>query len=371
MARTASRASSVRAAPPASLLAALLCGCAAVPAPWTHAEPWPEADAAFQRDRRWLGGDACYSVPLGHDRILWLFGDSFVDPQGRADRRRSSMVRNTIALQQGADPSRARIAFHWGEGDGGEPLPFFADAEVDGERLGVWPLHGVRVGQGPLLLFQTLVRNTPGQGLGFMIAGWRVLRVDDPDAPPPAWRMAATPPVPSPPGAMMGTAAWLDGDHLLALGSNGQPWHPGILCRFRLADLAALRAAPEWWDGHAFHGDAAPAVVLPQAGPECSLHPDPRGRGWLHLHSRGFGSTTLAVSRAPSPTGPFAQPRDVFTPPENARTRPFVYAGKAHPELDGGGALVATYAANAFDFGDLFTDTGQRELYWPRFVRLR
>ena len=33
-------------------------------------------------------------------------------------------------------------------------------------------------------------------------------------------------------------------------------------------------------------------------------------------------------------------------------------------------SLLVTYATNSFEFDDLFTETGQRELYWPRFVRL-
>ncbi|MEA2698994.1 MAG: hypothetical protein QOI66_3265, partial [Myxococcales bacterium] len=42
------------------------------------AAAWPDADALFRRDPRWLGGDAAFSVALGGDRILWLFGDSFI-----------------------------------------------------------------------------------------------------------------------------------------------------------------------------------------------------------------------------------------------------------------------------------------------------
>ena len=33
----------------------------------------------FGRGRpRWLGGDGAYSIDLGGDRTLWLFGDSFI-----------------------------------------------------------------------------------------------------------------------------------------------------------------------------------------------------------------------------------------------------------------------------------------------------
>ena len=48
-----------------------------------HAEPWPEADALFRSDPRWLGADDAYSVDLGGRRVLWLFADTFVSTRKR------------------------------------------------------------------------------------------------------------------------------------------------------------------------------------------------------------------------------------------------------------------------------------------------
>lgn len=333
------------------------------------ATPWPEADALFRRDPRWLGGDAVYSVELGHERILWLFGDSFVargergDHGGHPDRHHAAMVRNSLAVQQGLAPARASITFHWGTGPDGAPASFFP--EVDG--LVHWPLHGLRLAEGPLLLFQSRIRNTPGQGLGFAGAGWRLVRVDDPDGAPPQWhwRELAAPPTPN--IDAVGTAVWRDGEHVMALATAGNGPHRGFLCRFAVAELLAGRVAPEFWNGHGFGG--TPAVVLDDAAPECSLH---RTRtGWLHVASRGFGASVVAAREAGAPTGPWSPPRELFTPPESRGVRPFVYAGKAHPEVDAGpGWLAVSYAANAFEFGDLFTERGQEELYWPRFWRV-
>ena len=337
------------------------------------AGPWPEQEALFRGDPRWLGGDAVYSVDLGGERVLWLFGDSFVardDVEPRGDRARTTMVRNTIAVQQGLDPARATLRLHWRRAGNGDPLPFFAG---DGE-IGIWPLHGVRLPGGALLLFQTRVRSTPGQGLGFAVDGWQLAVIDDPDAPPGDWqpRVLRPPPLPFP--AVLGTAVWRDGDHVMMLGSNGAAWHPGILARCAIADLLRGEFSLQWWDGERFTATASlrgpPAVVLPAAGPEASLHRLDDGR-WLHCSSRGFGATTIAFALAAAPSGPWSAPRDVYRPPESDRPRAFVYAGKAHPELRAGpGWLAVTYAANAWEFGDLFTPAGRRELYWPRCVRV-
>ena len=350
------------------LLGGLLLGsCATAPIPH-GARPWPAADDLFRRDRRWLGGDAVYSVDLGGERILWLFGDSFVGLDGTRDRRTSTMVRNTIAIQQGRDPLTAGITFHWQTNAAGRPAAFFAD---DG-ATGHWPLHGYRVPGGPLLLFQTRVRNTPGQGLGFAIEGWRLLRIEAPDADPQSWRPVEVTLAPGPAEVTFGTTVAREGEHLVVLGTRGHGPHRGVLARFALRDLdAAIVPLEVWCTDHwaTASASAAASEVLDDAGPECSAHRT--GRHWLHVRSRGFGATTVAARIATHPSGPWSPPIDLFTPPESRGPRPFVYAGKAHPSLDAGrGWLAISYAANAWDFADLFTPQGQTDLYWPRFWRV-
>lgn len=354
------------------LLAVLACGDDAESALQVgDARSYPEADPLFRADPRWLGGDGALSVPLDDERALWLFGDSFVATSDASDRRESEMVRNTIAIQTGRDPRTASMSFHWRTDPDGSPAPFFADR---GERW-FWPGHGVRVDGGPLVLFLMGVRAAEG-GLGFEEAGYRVVIIDDPDVDPGAWepRWVVPTELAADPDASVGTAVVREGEYLVALVNALGARHVGWLARFRTTDLVAGVAEPEWWtdDGWASGtslGDSAPATVLPDAGPEASLHRDPSGT-WVHLMSRGFGGTDLMVSTAPALTGPWSSPMRAFTPPESSGPDPFVYAGKAHPWLDADGGLLVTYATNSFEFGDLFTEEGQRDLYWPRFVRL-
>ena len=78
-----------------------------------EAQRWEEADKIFRSDSRWLGGDGATSVDLGHGRVLWLFGDSFIDLSGSGVRRTSDLVRNSIAIQKGYDPTTAEMQFSW------------------------------------------------------------------------------------------------------------------------------------------------------------------------------------------------------------------------------------------------------------------
>ena len=82
----------------------------------------------------------------------------------------------------------------------------------------------------------------------------------------------------------------------------------------------------------------------------------------------GAGAPALIIVLTALAEGhPWSTPRVVFRPPESDRPGLFTYAGKAHPQLQAGGALVATYASNAWDFARLAADEA---IYFPRFVRI-
>lgn len=349
----------------------LLAACHDVEAPRaTHAvgsEPhfsasaWPEADLLFHRDPRWLGSDAAFSVDLGHERVLWLFGDTFIATSEHHLRRESHMVRNTIAVQRGLDPSRAEIDFLWKPG----PASWFPE---QGKEW-YWPQHGVRIPDGPLILFWSRVHETPGEGLGFMADGWTAVSIDNPDASPDLWqpRVLETPRFPS--GILPAQGLFVEGDFVYGLAIREPGNHEGFALRIaisalRRGDLAQLVL----WDGHWTPASecTAPVAVIADAAPEFSLCLSAKLGRYVHVRSLGFGATTLALGTSEHVTGPWSAPIEVYRPPESDRKDAFVYAGKAHPELLGAD-LVATYASNSFDFEKLVSDSS---LYYPRFVRV-
>lgn len=363
---------------PALLLAVAACRPAGPTGPAVSARDWPQADGLFRAQAEWLGGDGALSIPLDDERTLWLFGDSFVATSSAHVRSESEMIRNTVAIQSGRDPTAASMRFAWRTDPDGSPAPVFAD---DGERW-FWPGHGVRLAEGPLLVFLMAVRSTPDEGLGFTEDGFRVVLVDDPDRPVQQWSLEAfDPPGPAAdPAAALGIAVLREGPWLYAYATAHGSRHVGWLARLSLDDVLARRIEPQWWEGDDRWSPAAelgarePAVVIDEIGSECSLHFEPRLDAYLHVTSRGFGPSTVAIRTAPAPTGPFSAPRDVFTPEESRQQEPepFVYAAKAHPELrtSEDDELVITYATNTFEFWDLFSEPGLQR-YWPRFVRLR
>lgn len=340
----------------------------------TTGSAFTEADVLFKRDPRWLGADAALSVSLSEGRILWLFGDTFVATSNAQVRSESEMVRNTVAIQMGDDPRNASITFHWRHDSDGSPASFFPER---GERW-FWPGHGIRLDDGPLVIFLYGTVATPGQGLGFAHAGYAVAVIDNPDAPAETWEPRIVDASPDAFDAVPATALVRDGAHVVAVAIRQAGTHAGALVRYPVTSLAQGDVTTaEWWAGEdrgwvaaSLIGEQGPAFVLDDAGAECSVHWDTRTRSFIHVASYGFGASTIGLRNAAALTGPWSAPVVVYRPPESDGPRPFVYAAKAHPELVGPDPadLVVTYATNSFEFGDLLTQEGARSLYWPRFV---
>jgi hypothetical protein len=73
----------------------------------------------FAQRTIWSGGDGAHSVDLGDGRVLWLFGDSFVDGLNQAGEP-GPMLRNSLVVQQGGCFS---MVSYGGPGDRVAPLP--------------------------------------------------------------------------------------------------------------------------------------------------------------------------------------------------------------------------------------------------------
>lgn len=360
------------------LVGVLVGGCPYCPEeyvpPGAYASRWEEADALFHQDPRWLGGDGAYSIDLGDGRSVWLFGDSFIATSSAHTRRESMLVRNSIAVMTGRDPITATMDFAWNE-DAAGPHSFFP--EVGDHWL--WPVDGYRLEHGPLLLFFAEVKPTPGEGLGFASAGFRAMRVPNPDDPPAMWTLqpVASLPAPADVNATVGNCVGREGDFLYAMSVDGDRDHRGRMARWPLfvvgeGDLTE----PEWLVDGRWIGQAEltknPDVLVADASTECSLSGDGWG-GWIYVGMRGFGHATMVLRAAEHIDGHYLEAQAMFSPDGS-----FTYAGKAHGELDPNGQqddytydLVATYADNSFTFDDLLDPANEQTLYWPHFVRIQ
>lgn len=388
----AARAPSVSRAEPRPATSA---GEAALPT--LEAAPWPEP-APFRATGTWLGADSAYSIDLGPRRVLWLFGDTFIDPlaDGSRDNGPNFFVRNSVAIQTGPDdesahdPSRSTFSYHVGPTTGGVPSSFFPD--VDGGKSWLWPLHGVRLASGQLLLFRMRITAVSG-GLGFGVSGWDAVAIDEPDAEPSAWKPRVVMPLTVAAQAherLLGVSVTTYKEHLYvyAVGNDPQK-HPVYLARYPLKELSGLRAGalsdPEWWTGRRGFvrqsEGAPPECIIAEGQVELSVSYSERLRRFVEIQTRGGllgdARTALVARFAPAPEGPWSEPVAFHRPVEATRADAaslITYAAKAHPEQRVAGApgdrraetLVVSYVVN-----DLRHPTPGDALYYPKLLRLR
>jgi hypothetical protein len=342
----------------AFFLAAFLV-CAGGDALGQTGQAWPEADRLFRSDPRWLGGDAAYSVDLGEGRVLWMFGDSFVATKAGLTRRQSAFIRNSVAIQTGYDPSHAAMKFY-SVVRRGKPFDF---APPDGENW-LWPLHGIRLGNRLLLFYARMARDRSRDSLGFQSVGWNAFFVDNPDTEPSKWKLRSA----RTQGKMLiGASVIRQGEYVYAFVLQDVE-HDAYLLRWAVSEAAEGRLfSPQWWCGVGGGWRTDPSsrqMVIRDAGSEFSVQSDPHG-GFIEVNTNGFGATSIVMRRATCLEGPWGEPRTLYRPPESDGPEPFVYAGKAHPELLGAD-LVVTYVANGSD-DRLATDMS---IYYPRIVRV-
>lgn len=337
--------------------------------PCFEASPWREADQIFHRDPHWVGADGASSVDLGGGRILWLFGDTWIDPSGTGTRRGARMVSNSVAIQRGTDPTTATITFYWGRAADGSPDAVFPNR--GGESL--WFGNGVRVGDRLVLFFARTIRGT-GTGLGFECVGWTAVMVENPDEEPSAWQVRELETPSNPLGILVGFAAIIQqGEYVYAFGSqNPVKSHPIFGARWPAEEVRRgnLRQ-PEWWAGERLgwisdSSDVQRWPLFENGQSDLTIHSDQVDQRFLEVQTQGFGPADVMMRAAPTLTGPWSAPRMVYRPPEYYRPNVMIYSAKAHPELTGGD-LVLTYATNTFEFAEQLTD---RLIYYPRFVRL-
>jgi hypothetical protein len=329
------------------------------------AAPWEEAGRLFRSDPRWLGGDGASSVDLEDGRILWLFGDSFIDPSASGKRRLADLVRNSIAVQSGADPATATMAFCWRMEGGGRPAPFFAHKGGNW----YWPASGIKIGR-HLLIFLMEIGSVANE-LGFEARGWKGVWVHNPHESPERWRL---------------TYLVSPRRGRLVVGSGSPRLEKGFLHVFaadekdrsvylvRWPEAAARRGTlttPQWWAGaeRGWTGAAstrAPLSPVMAGGQmEFSVEFAPRLGRYLQVQTLDLLNPCLAVSSAPALTGPWSARRCFFTPPEQGRPDLLIYAGKSHPAL-GGAGMAFTYVANTPREELLL---GDMQIYFPLPLR--
>ena len=336
--------------------------------PWLSFN-WPAADSLFQNDKYWIGGDGGYSIDLGNERVLWLFGDSWIDSNGSGSRKNAVMVSNTVAIQQGYDPSKASIEFFWNLKRGKAEAYF-----PDNDRVRYWPGHGIRVGD-KLLLFLMGVYSSD-IGLGFEVKDWKPLLIFNPEDDPDRWEIKYFEAISNDLQIIVGSGGVLQWNNFVyAFGAQElESKHDIYLVRWSIENIDEGQLdLIQWWGGDQSDwinnkdrfNSAIP--VFDKGQTEFTIHYDEKDSIFIEIQTEGFGSANIVYRNATSITGPWSDPKIIFSPPQNQFPNIMIYQGKAHPYLLSTSPVV-TYCTNSFEFADHLREDW---LYYPRFVRIK
>jgi len=326
-------------------------------------EAWPEADKLFHSNSNWLGGDDAYSIDLGDQRVLWLFGDSFIATSSSHTRKQSVLVNNSVAIESGYDPSHASIQFYW-RTQNGKPLSFFPG----NQGTWYWPGHGIVV-RDKLFIFLITVRETH-EGLGFELTGWTIVAVPNFRSPPSQWELRFVQ-TPASKFHFFPSGPILRASDFIYAFSYQDPGFNISLVRWPVADVENEDfSRPEWWNGKAgwvLQKDLgqAPAKLAGDGQAEFTVSYQPDLKQFLMIQVDGAGRADIAFRRADALTGPWTPLQAFYRPTEYQIPDIMIYAAKAHPELRGS-QLVLTYATNKFKLQEVLATP---DLYYPRFLK--
>jgi hypothetical protein len=338
-----------------------------------RAEPAPEWDAKFVGSEGWIGGDGVYSAPLGRDRVLWLFGDSFVGSVKDGRRVGAVMVNNAVAVQAGRG-AEASLRFITGKTTDGKPSAIFTPTDAQGF---FWPQAAVVRG-GRLVVFLAHIEKAGAPGpFGFKHVGERLAVIEYPGDEPEKWRAK---PVELPFAEFgakrersWGSAVLAAGDSLYVFGYDEAKG--GGLGRRELIVARAPADKPEDFKAWRFRTadgwsekPEESAVLAGGLATEFSVSRRPGGKGLVLVYTEnGIGGRVVARFAA-APEGPWSEPVLLFTCPEAKEKGLFCYAAKAHPWAAGADELLVSYCVNAHDFGRIVRDAS---VYRPKFVRVK
>jgi hypothetical protein len=323
-------------------------------------QPWEDAQRLFRGDPHWLGGDGASSADLGGGRVLWLFGDSFVNLSATGSRRDATMVRNSVAIQHGYDPATARMSFAW-KRLGPHPRSFFREQGAEW----FWPGSAVRT-EGGLLVFLVRVKRADN-ALGFEPSGWKAVSVPNPDVSPTLWGMRDLA-VPDTGGVLVGSASAfvLDG-FLYAYGAD-RGGHAVYAARWKLEDAASGDLSHlQWWMGPDLQWAGTgvprrrPTPVFSGGQVEFTVHYEPELRGFVQVQTLSLADPCLALRFATTVSSAWSAPMCFFQPPERSAKDLLLYAGKAHKAFAASQAAF-TYAVNTLDPDRIMDDMG---IYFP------
>ncbi len=156
--------------------------------------------------------------------------------------------------------------------------------------------------------------------------------------------------LPTDPNTEWGSAVVSSGGYMYVYGADLDRAHHNAVHDMKVARVPAGQSldvnAWRYWNGSQWVAGEPSAALVPTVNQLTGVLPDPDGEGFVavSIPSGLFQDTTVDLSYASSPAGPWTAPQPVYVIPEIKQ-----YAGEMayfptfHPELSSGDQLIVSY----------------------------
>lgn len=325
----------------------------------------------FRQTNGWAAGDVATSVPLSDGRVLWLFGDSYVD---QFDAKTGTLpcvfnARNAVLLQETQDDMHPQTL----RNDQAGNRSFF---HPPGAKPGsawpcLWPGTGFQEAD-IIYIYLMEMQQTPQGGMwGFKVIGqyWAKMSF-------PKLKIIGYVKLPAFDGINFVCGFVKDQ-------SSGFTYAFGDRQHFTGSDVFVARfptrrpeSAWSFWDGKGWGGNVTNAAPIAQA--TSSSVNVCRVRGKYLLITTAFSvacdqGRDIYASSSSRPTGPFSPRQTIFAVNDTVEGHyPFFYSAVAHPEfISDRDELLITYCINGYE-PDVPTCVNGRmnpDFYRPRAIR--
>lgn len=331
--------------------------------------PDPATENTFHGIKNFSGGDGVISIKLEPNRILWLFGDTFVG--GGRDKLRISckMVRNSVAVSTG-NLKKHSFECRW-KTLKGTPDAFFLSNKP---KRWYWPLGGI-VKHEILYVFLQEIKQTDSSVFGFITSGNYIAKIKNFQKDPYLWNIEYTE-IPfykanEPSIFCLGSAVfdyekrtWIYG----FLQKNQKKHNEKNMIAFSLPS----EMNPD--NFNAWKPEGTNLMPFSKASPvEFSVFTLPaklkvaKEYPCCAIYSKNGMSPKVMIAMAKAPGTPFIFEKAVFKSSPDKQKGHFAYAGKAQPNLGFKKGLLCTYIYNCTTLEELLKN---KKVYYPKFFRL-